>query len=152
MKRQEQDPKGPAPGKTLRVAPHSEAGRAATLFKALEVLLMTKSFKETYADLQNQQAELARRTRQARTDAIAYVQEMIELFEIKHTDLRFAPEEDDAAVKTAKGRRPTRPKYRLPNGVEWSGKGIMKKEFRLYLEENNLTREDLVQFLTEDFR
>lgn len=108
-----------------------------------------ESFKEIYAELQSQQEELKRKAQAAKSDAIAHVQEIITTFGIKKAELRF-DDQEEVAEKLVRGRAPI--KYRLPNGVEWSGKGIMKKEVRKYLEENNLTREDLSQFLTEQFK
>lgn len=108
-----------------------------------------ESFKEIYAELQSQQAELKRKAQAAKSDAIAHVQEIITNFGIQRSDLRFN-DQDEGVEKVTRSRAPV--KYRLPNGVEWSGKGIMKKEVRKYLEENNLTQADLAQFLTEQFR
>ena len=112
---------------------------------------MTESFKELYANLQRQQEELKEQAQEAKAEAIAYVQEIITDFQIKSSDLKFA---DDAVVATSvkktRGKSPI--KYRLPNGVEWTGKGNMKREVRAFLEANNMTREDLDQFLTEQFK
>lgn len=79
-------------------------------------------------------------------DAVACVQEIITDFGIKRSELHFA---EEGAVTARKSRNKAPVKYRLPNGVEWTGKGNMKKEVHQYLEDNNLTAEDLTQFLTE---
>lgn len=112
---------------------------------------MTESFKELYANLQRQQEELKKQAQEAKAEAIAYVQEIITDFQIKSSDLKFA--DDPVVVTTVKKTRSKSPiKYRLPNGVEWTGKGNMKREVRAFLEANNMTREDLDQFLTEQFK
>ena len=100
---------------------------------------MSDNFKELYANLQRQQEELKKQAQEARAEAIAYVQEIF----------TFA-EEPVAATKKSRGKSPI--KYRLPNGVEWTGKGNMKREVRAFLEANNMKREDLEQFLTEQFK
>ena len=108
---------------------------------------MTESFKELYANLQRQQEELKKQAQEAKAEAIAYVQEIITDFQIKSSDLKFA--DDPVVVTTVKKTRGKSPiKYRLPNGVEWTGKGNMKREVRAFLAANNMTREDLEQFLT----
>ena len=43
---------------------------------------------------------------------------------------------EETTVKVKGTRKKADPKYRLPDGTEWSGKGIMKREFKQYLEEN----------------
>ena len=92
-----------------------------------------------------------KQAQEAKAEAIAYVQEIITDFQIKSSDLKFA--DDPVVVTTVKKTRGKSPiKYRLPNGVEWTGKGNMKREVRAFLEANNMTREDLDQFLTEQFK
>lgn len=106
-------------------------------------------FKQVYEELQRKQDELNRKIASAKKDAVAYVQEIITDFGIKRSELHFA---EEGAVTARKSRNKAPVKYRLPNGVEWTGKGNMKKEVRQYLEDNNLTAEDLTQFLTEQFQ
>lgn len=110
---------------------------------------MSDNFKELYANLQRQQEELKKQAQEARAEAIASVQEIITDFQLKASDFTFA-EEPVAATKKSRGKSPI--KYRLPNGVEWTGKGNMKREVRAFLEANNMKREDLEQFLTEQFK
>ena len=112
---------------------------------------MTESFKELYANLQRQQEELKKQAQEAKAEAIAYVQEIITDFQIKSSDLKFA--DDPVVVTTVKKTRGKSPiKYRLPNGVEWTGKGNMKKEFRDYLLAQGLTEADKDMFLTPEFQ
>ena len=106
---------------------------------------MSDNFKELYANLQRQQEELKKQAQEARAEAIAYVQEIITDFQLKASDFTFA-EEPVAATKKSRGKSPI--KYR----VEWTGKGNMKREVRAFLEANNMKREDLEQFLTEQFK
>lgn len=108
-------------------------------------------FKQVYAELQRKQEELRKEAQAAKAEALAYVQEIITDFQIQSHELHFA---DEPVVVTGarkpRGKSPI--KYRLPNGVEWTGKGNMKREVKQFLEENNMTREDLEQFLTEQFQ
>ena len=109
---------------------------------------MSDNFKELYANLQRQQEELKKQAQEARAEAIAYVQEIITDFQLKASDFTFA-EEPVAATKKSRGKSPI--KYRLPNGVEWTGKGNMKREFRDYLLSQGLPPEDKDLFLTPPF-
>ena len=109
---------------------------------------MSDNFKELYANLQRPQEELKKQAQEARAEAIAYVQEIITDFQLKASDFTFA-EEPVAATKKSRGKSPI--KYRLPNGVEWTGKGNMKREFRDYLLSQGLTPEDKDLFLTPQF-
>lgn len=61
-------------------------------------------------------------------------------------------EDDHQAKSPAEKRRgPASIKYRTPNGIEWTGKGNMKREFRDYLLSQGLTPEDKDLFLTPQF-
>lgn len=106
-------------------------------------------FKQVYADLQREQEALKQKMLSAKKEALEYVQEIITDFGIQSYELHFA---DEGAVSTKKTRGKSPIKYRLPNGVEWTGKGNMKREVKQFLEDNNMTREDLEQFLTEQFQ
>ncbi len=107
----------------------------------------------TLAEIQQARAELDQRAQAVKAEAVSYVQEIINTFGIQASELSFG----DAPVevvntKPRKARAPAVVKYRLPNGVEWTGKGLMKSAFKQYLEEHNLTRADLDQFLTDEYK
>lgn len=68
------------------------------------------------------------------------VQAFIDEFNIPASDLRFGDEPvQSASVTAGRVRKPARPKFRLPNGVEWTGKGLPKKEVKEFMEANNMT-------------
>lgn len=100
-------------------------------------------FEETFNELRMEQEDLDERMAKVRAEAIDHVQEIINQFGLSINDFSFF--DSEAPVK--KQRKPARVKYRLPNGVEWSGKGQMKKEVKEYLDQNGLVKEDLDQFL-----
>lgn len=106
-------------------------------------------FKQVYAELQRKQEELKKEAQAAKAEALAYVQEIITDFDIQSHELHF---EDSCHPMQKKTRGKSPIKYRLPNGVEWTGKGNMKREVKQFLEDNNMSREDLEQFLTEQFQ
>lgn len=106
-------------------------------------------FKQVYADLQKEQEALKQKMLTAKKEALEYVQEIITDFGIQSYELHF---EDSCHPMQKKTRGKSPIKYRLPNGVEWTGKGNMKREVKQFLEDNNMSREDLEQFLTEQFQ
>lgn len=108
-------------------------------------------FKTKYAELAKQKQQLQEELELAKLEAIQYIQEIITDFGITKDELSFADEGCYHPMAT-KTRKPSPIKYRLPNGAEWTGKGVMKKEVKQYLDEHGLTREDLEQFLTEQFK
>ena len=112
---------------------------------------MSETFLSKISQIKQDREELDKRTKDVKSEAVAYIQQIIDTFGIQAGELHFSDATVEA-VKSRKHRVPAAIKYRLPNGVEWTGKGIMKKEVREYLEENNLTRADLDQFLTEHYR
>lgn len=107
----------------------------------------------TLAEIQQARAELDQRAQAVKAEAVSYVQEIINTFGIQACELSFgdAPVEI-VNVKPRKTRAPAVVKYRLPNGVEWTGKGLMKSAFKQYLDEHSLTRADLDQFLTDEYK
>ena len=109
---------------------------------------MTSDFKEVLAEIRAQQEELREKAQAAKQDAIEHVQEIIDAFNIKPMDLHFRSGIGETAVKT---RKPAAIKYRLPNGVEWTGKGRMKKEVQTFLTANNMTEDDLDQFIVPEY-
>lgn len=102
------------------------------------------NFEEIFEQIRKEQEDLDERMDKIRKEAIAQVQAIVDQFGLKSSDVRFYDSTKPAIAK--KPRKPSAPKYRLPTGAEWTGKGIMKKEFKEYLEENGLTKEDLEQF------
>lgn len=104
---------------------------------------MNDNFKQTFESFKKEQEDLNRRMADARREAIQHVQEIIDVFGIKPSDLRF-PIEGVAIHRT---RAPSPIKYRTPNGITWTGKGRMKKELAEYLEERGETIADLHKYL-----
>ena len=100
-------------------------------------------FEEVFNELRMEQEDLDERMSKVRKDAIKHIQDIVNHFGIKSTDIKFY---DTEATEPVRQRKPSRIKYRLPNGVEWTGKGIMKKDVEAYLLDNGLTKEDLEQF------
>ena len=101
-------------------------------------------FEETFEQLRMEQEDLDERMDKIRKEAVAHIQAIVDQFGLKSSDIRFYDSTESAVAK--KPRKSSAPKYRLPTGAEWTGKGIMKKEFKEYFEENGLTKEDLEQF------
>ena len=110
---------------------------------------MSEDFKAVYDSLRAEQNQLTEKMQAAKIDAIKYVQELVDAFGIRSNEIAF---EDQVGKRVVRPRGPAAIKYRTPNGIEWSGKGNMKREVRAFLEANNMTREDLDQFLTEQFK
>ena len=107
-------------------------------------------FKTIYDNLRAEQEALNAKMQSARGDAIKHVQEVIDAFHLLRSELKF--EDDHQAKSPAEKRRgPASIKYRTPNGIEWTGKGNMKREFRDYLLSQGLTPEDKDLFLTPQF-
>ena len=104
---------------------------------------MNDNFKQTFESFKKEQEDLNRRMADARREAIQHVQEIIDVFGIKPSDLRF-PIEGVAIHRT---RAPSPIKYRTPNGIVWTGKGRMKKELADYLAERGETIADLHKYL-----
>lgn len=96
-------------------------------------------FESKYVQLLREQEALNRRIKEAKQDAIHHVQKIIDEFEIRRDELVFAADGEKAKRK----RAPSAPMYRTPTGIEWSGKGLIKKELKAYLEENGLTLDDV---------
>lgn len=95
------------------------------------------NFKSTFEQLKAEQEALNLKMKEAKKEAIRHVQEIIKEFDILASELAFGEE----PVKRT--RAPSAPMYRTPTGIEWSGKGLIKKELKAYLEENGLTLEDV---------
>lgn len=95
------------------------------------------NFKSTFEQLKAEQEALNLKMKEAKKEAVRHVQEIIKEFGITADELVFG----DAPVKRT--RAPSAPLYCTPTGIQWSGKGLIKKELKAYLEENNLTLEDV---------
>lgn len=100
-------------------------------------------FEEVFEQVKREQEELDERMAKIRKEAVAHIQGIVDQFGLKSTEIHFY----DSELPAKRTRKPSAIKYRLPNGVEWTGKGIMKKEVEAYLKENGLKKEDLEQFL-----
>lgn len=99
-------------------------------------------FEETFEQIKLEQEKLDERMVKVRKEALDHIQSIVDQFGIKSTEIRFY----DTELPAKKTRKPSAIKYRLPNGVEWTGKGFMKKDVEAYLKENGLKKEDLEQF------
>ena len=96
-------------------------------------------FKSKYSELLREQEILNQKLKEAKKDAIRHVQKIINEFSIRQNELTFA----DGVIKARRKRASSPPMYRTPTGIEWSGKGLIKKELKAYLIENNLTLDDV---------
>lgn len=94
-------------------------------------------FKEEFASFMERQQTLDEEKKQLYANAVKHVQEVIDTIGIKQSDLRFEPMEE------RRTRTPARIKYRTPTGIEWTGKGVIKKELKEWLDQNNMTLEDI---------
>ncbi len=110
---------------------------------------MSEDFKAVYDSLRAEQNQLTEKMQAAKIDAIKYVQELVDAFGIRSNEIAF---EDQVGKRVVRPRGPAAIKYRTPNGIEWSGKGNMKKEFRDYLLAQGLTEADKDMFLTPEFQ
>lgn len=106
---------------------------------------MLNVIEEKLTKLREEEDLIRAEREELKAAAVAEVQKYIDAFSIKAEELSFAGEE-----KVVAKRAPSKPMYVLPNGVTWSGKGRIKKEVKDYLEENNLTEDDLVNFLNPE--
>ena len=96
-------------------------------------------FKSKYSELLREQEILNQKLKEAKKDAIRHVQKIINEFGIRQSELTFA----ESGVKAKRKRAASPPMYRTPTGIEWSGKGLIKKELKAYLIENNLSLDDV---------
>ena len=103
---------------------------------------MSDNFKQTFESFKQEQENLNRRMAEAKREAVIHVQEIIDVFGIRPSDLRF-PIEGVAIHRT---RTPAAIKYRTPNGITWTGKGRVKKELLEYLNEQGETLADLDKY------
>ena len=101
-------------------------------------------FLKTFEELSKKQEQLKAEFSENRKQAISHIQEIVDQFGIKSSEIRFTSE---GSAQSETRRSTTRMKYELPSGVQWSGKGHMKREFREYLDAHGLTKDDLDQFL-----
>lgn len=106
-------------------------------------------FKSVYESLRAEQDALTKKMEAAKQDAVKYVQELVDAFGIRSTEIAF---EDQTGKRVVRPRGPAPIKYRTPTGIEWSGKGNMKKEFRDYLLSEGLTEADKDLFLVEEYK
>ena len=109
---------------------------------------MNGDFKSIYDSLRAEQNVLNEKMQTAKLDAIKEVQDLINVFGISRSDLTF--EDQVAAKRPFRPRGPAAVKYRTPTGVEWTGKGNMKKEFSDYLYSVGLTEADKDKFLVPE--
>lgn len=79
------------------------------------------SIKEKVAQIQSMERELAEARAEAMADAIAEAQNLIDLFNLQPSDLRFA--EPAGKPRASKARGSVAAKYADPEGKTWSGRG-----------------------------
>ena len=88
---------------------------------------MEQNFAKTLKKLAHQEARLKAQKDAARQDAIDTVNDLIGLFGLKAEDLNFDAPVPTAikgfAMETLSARARVEPKYRLPDGRTWSGRG-----------------------------
>ena len=77
-----------------------------------------------YETTLNQERELAEKKQSYRADALKTVQELAATFNFTAADLGVT---DSGAVPAAKPKRVVPPKYRTPEGFEWTGRGRQPK-------------------------
>ena len=113
---------------------------------------MDNDFKTLYNTLRAEQDALKAKMQSAKGDAIKHVQELIDAFQIQSYDLKFEDTPSSFRETPVRRRGPAPIKYRTPTGIEWTGKGNMKRVFRDYLLSQGLTVEDKDLFLTPEFQ
>lgn len=113
---------------------------------------MDNDFKTLYNTLRAEQDALKAKMQSAKGDAIKHVQELIDAFQSQSYDLKFEDTPSSFRETPVRRRGPAPIKYRTPTGIEWTGKGNMKREFRDYLLSQGLTVEDKDLFLTPEFQ
>ena len=111
-----------------------------------------KDFPLVYEEVTGELKAAQEKFDSARGDAICYIQDIINKFKIRASDLVFEGAASTPCAKASedKKRKSARPKYELPNGETCTGKGLMKKSFKEYLDKNGLTKDDLDQFLVPE--
>lgn len=81
-----------------------------------------KGFQAELAEVEEMRAKLAAREDALRGDMIQQIQSLIDSLGIKASDLTF-PDAARPAKRVSAPRRQCAPKFRGPNGEEWSGRG-----------------------------
>lgn len=109
---------------------------------------METDLRVVYETLKEEQAKLDAKMASAKVDAVKHVQELIDTFGIASTELIFG---NRTPEMTRTPRKPVAVKYRTPTGIEWTGQGKMKREFREYLISQGLTEEDKDLFLLPEY-
>lgn len=101
-------------------------------------------FKASLQELEEKQKALEAEKQQLRYQAINEVQRLITQFNIKAEDLSFE------GSKIIVRRKPSKIKYRMPNGVTWTGKGNPKKAILEYLKSVGESLKDLDKYKVQD--
>ena len=105
--------------------------------------------------IQAEEARIKEKKNSIRKDAIQTANELIATFALKPEELAFkrrvpaptteAPAEKAKAKKAApKPKRVVKPKYRLPTGETWTGRGIKPRAFTAALEAGHSIEEFLI--------
>ena len=97
-------------------------------------------FNNALEELQKKEAALEAEKQNLRHQAINEAQRLITQFGIKAEDLSFD------GTKVIIRRKPSKIKYRMPNGVTWTGKGNPKKAIVEYLTSVGETLADLPKY------
>ena len=97
-------------------------------------------FQNSLAELQKKQEALDAEKQHLRYQAVNEVQRLITQFGIKAEELTFD------GSKGITRRKPSKIKYRTPNGITWTGKGNPKKALMDYLTSMGETLADLKKY------
>lgn len=108
---------------------------------------MDNSFLDKVKKLREEQAKLNEKVVAAKAEAIEQVKGIVELFDLSVEEVFPDYQKMSLIVQEkTRQRKPSPIKYRTPTGIEWTGKGRIKKEFLNYLLENGFTEKDIDLF------
>lgn len=107
-------------------------------------MLLKPEFQAQLNKLSEKQSKLKEEKQAIKKEALSIIVGIIKEFEVTFEDL--APYLDRRSDTGSKKKI----KYRTPTGIEWTGMGSMKKAFKIYLEEHNLSEKDIEQFRVKD--
>lgn len=108
---------------------------------------MDNSFLDKVKKLREEQAKLDEKVAAAKNEAIEQVKGIVNLFNLSVEEVFPDCQKMSPIVQEkTRQRKPSPVKYRTPTGIEWTGKGRIKKEFLNYLLENGFTEKDIDLF------
>lgn len=109
------------------------------------------SLDKKLQNLLSEQARLEQMKAAIRKDAIQDVNNLIAAFGLKPEDLNFGAKavpvvkKEPKVRKAPKAKRAVAPKYRLPTGETWTGRGIKPRAFTAALEAGHSMEEFLIE-------